>query len=238
MALGTTADARAVIQLYAVLMETQSTKSATFYGVWLFLAWTLYVALIYPFLPTERPVAGILLGELFRIVIFIVPIVLLIWSSPTSKLVVLRLMPPTYRDMAIGVIVSVAWVCLTIGGALTIQQKSISYSPSIAFWIVRFSVAATIEELTFRSYFLQVLQRHGSLLAVVVSSVLFVCIHFPGWYLLEMLPTTAAWISTPIPIFTLGCLLGILFLRTTSIWPCVFLHVLNNLTSMILTTAI
>lgn len=117
MALGTTADARAVIQLYAVLMETQSTKSATFYGVWLFLAWTLYVALIYPFLPTERPVAGILLGELFRIVIFIVPIVLLIWSSPTSKLVVLRLMPPTYRDMAIGVIVSVAWVCLTIGGA-------------------------------------------------------------------------------------------------------------------------
>ena len=60
------------------LMETQSAKNAAFYGVWLFLAWTLYVALIYPFLLTERPVVGTLLGELFRIVICIVPIVLLI----------------------------------------------------------------------------------------------------------------------------------------------------------------
>ena len=68
-----------------------------------------------PFLPTERPVASTLLKESFRIVIFIVPIVLLIRSAPTSKLVVLRLIPPIYRDISIRVVVSAAWVCLTIG---------------------------------------------------------------------------------------------------------------------------
>ena len=41
----------------------------------------LYVALIYPFLPTERPVASTLLKESFRIVIFIIPIVLLAGSN-------------------------------------------------------------------------------------------------------------------------------------------------------------
>ena len=41
----------------------------------------LYVALIYSFWPTERPMASALLKESFRIVIFIVPIVLLADSN-------------------------------------------------------------------------------------------------------------------------------------------------------------
>ena len=68
--------------LFGYTHSNRDTKNAASHGLWLFFCMdALYVALIYPFLPTERPVASTLLKESFRIVIFIVPIVLLADSN-------------------------------------------------------------------------------------------------------------------------------------------------------------
>ena len=96
-------------------METQSTKNAAFHGLWLFflhgrcmLHWYTIFA--------NRKTCGKYTTE------GIIPHCYIYSSYCTTdtigsnfKIGVLRLIPPIYRDISIRVVVSAAWVCLTIG---------------------------------------------------------------------------------------------------------------------------
>ena len=107
---------------------------------------------------------------------------------------------------------------------MDIGIESISVAP---IWVT-LTVAVVIEEIVFRGYLLNFYLNYGKAVAVLVSSLLFLLIHFPGWWILETHPSLASWITTSGNIFILGIILGILFLRFKSLWVCILVHSANN----------
>jgi membrane protease YdiL (CAAX protease family) len=62
--------------------------------------------------------------------------------------------------------------------------------------------------------------------ANVLASLVFVGAHWPYWIYQEGIGATLAYRS--VPILLLSLVLGMLFARASSIWPCVLLHWINN----------
>lgn len=76
-------------------------------------------------------------------------------------------------------------------------------------------VAAFAEEMLFRGFFQGALEREMDVpRAVFVTSFVFAIVHFNPWWFVE--------------IFLLGALLGVLVLRSGSIFPAVVVHAVNN----------
>ena len=92
---------------------------------------------------------------------------------------------------------------------------------SLAIAFVLVGVWAPIaEEVFFRGFAMSGLaNRYGLALAVVLSSALFAAAHLD--------------IASLVPTFILGLALGWVYLRTRSIWPCIFVHGLHNSMALI-----
>jgi membrane protease YdiL (CAAX protease family) len=80
-------------------------------------------------------------------------------------------------------------------------------------------LAAVLEEMLFRGFLQTSLERSGPpAKAVVVTAAVFALLHFNPWWTIQ--------------IFALGAALGVLALRSGSIWPGVVIHAVNNAVSM------
>ena len=62
--------------------------------------------------------------------------------------------------------------------------------------------------------------------ANLLATIVFVGAHWPYWIYTDGLGSTLAMRS--IPVFLLSLVLGMLFARGRSLWPCVLLHWINN----------
>jgi membrane protease YdiL (CAAX protease family) len=91
--------------------------------------------------------------------------------------------------------------------------------PMIAFIAAICIGAPLFEELLFRGVILNVLKPYGNSFAVVISALFFALIHG------NLYQGTMA--------FCLGLVLGIVTLRTQSLWPAIFIHAIINTTSVI-----
>ncbi len=82
-------------------------------------------------------------------------------------------------------------------------------------------IAPLFEEVLFRGILLRALIGGGlpTAAAVVSSAALFALIH--------------ASVSAFVPLFLLGCVLGVLFLRTANLWASIFLHASFNASSIV-----
>jgi len=99
-------------------------------------------------------------------------------------------------------------------------------------------VAPVIEELVFRGVFLSELlewthsksRTAGGLrvrywLAQLGCAVFFVLLHWPSWWPYLTLPEM---LERSVPVLAIALMLGFVFAHTRSIWPCIWLHWLNN----------
>lgn len=87
---------------------------------------------------------------------------------------------------------------------------------SLSFAVLTIIVFAPLaEELFFRGYITQLLGRYYKpLKTIALSGFLFALFHFE--------------FQSFIPLFILGMIISYLFLRTRSLWPGIFFHILNN----------
>ncbi|GCE21076.1 hypothetical protein KDK_48760 [Dictyobacter kobayashii] len=86
------------------------------------------------------------------------------------------------------------------------------------------------EEIPFRGFILQKLQEKFPFwLSNLLSSLLFLGIHLPGWILLH----TLTW-SNVISIFVLGSIFAIIFYYSKSLWSSIITHSLNDFLSSVL----
>lgn len=201
------------------------------YVIWLFAGWTTYVAYIYPLLGDSSSLIRTAIGELFRLIIFVSPFLLIF--RKWFPVVELRAELPSKSAMQTGLIVAIAWASASLIFAIIGLQKQYSGLPDIYFWLTGFSIATVIEEIVFRGYFVNQLLAFGSTAAIGLSSVIFVLIHYPGWLLLGTHATVHSFVTASASIFLLGVVLGILLIKTGSIWPCVMVHAANNLAAVL-----
>ena len=86
------------------------------------------------------------------------------------------------------------------------------------------------EEIPFRGFMLQKLQEKFPFwLSNLLSSLLFLSIHLPGWIMLHAL----TW-SNVISIFVLGVIFAIIFYFSRTLWSSIITHSLNDFLSAVL----
>ena len=86
------------------------------------------------------------------------------------------------------------------------------------------------EEIPFRGYVLQKLAtRMNFWFANLLTSLLFVGVHLPGWLSLHLFDWPLAAI-----IFAFSFAMGVLFKMTRSLWSCIIAHDANDFVSFVL----
>ena len=87
-----------------------------------------------------------------------------------------------------------------------------------------------IEEIPFRGFILQKFQeRMNFWMANIVSSLLFLGIHLPGWIKLHLLS-----VGTAVTIFVFGAIMSILVHYSKSLWSSTIAHSLNDFLSFVI----
>lgn len=120
-------------------------------------------------------------------------------------------------------------------GAITIITKLFTYQPIFSFslsWSLLSGVIVSpiLEEILFRGAILSVLkQQYSLIIAICITSLLFLGIHLPGWYfqgcLLEKLTNP---VSGAFSIFLLGLVFGYVAHKSRTVTGSILAHILNN----------
>jgi membrane protease YdiL (CAAX protease family) len=86
-----------------------------------------------------------------------------------------------------------------------------------------------IEEIPYRGFILQKFEeRYGFWVAFLLSSLLFLSIHIPGWLSLHLLKAESA-----ISVFIFGAVMAIVFRYGKSLWGPIIAHSLNDFIAFI-----
>ena len=197
------------------------------YLVWIFSAWSAYVFGLYPSVARFSEPSSTIVNECIRFVVFATPALWLLcqgksefskkdWAvSPAA----LRIGLPTALAFTLVASAVAAW-----GLHKVFRPTSIP----IRFWFTSFSASTVIEELAFRAVLFCAFASWPRKFTIILSSAAFAAIHFPGWWASAAFASGAAWISNTASIFLLGCVTGVVYLKTRSIWATTFVHAANN----------
>ena len=191
------------------------------YFIMLVTIWTLYLLFLYDYISSIH--LGYVLTSLCKVSLFLLPI---LWITKLNGLRSVGISYPNSNTFKIGFLV--ASIYLVVGTMLNIYVGgcSVMKLPDLRFWLFNFIISCLVEEIVFRGFIFQRLRSVSSFrLSAIISSILFLIIHFPGWIIFSM----ESWIVVSISIFILGIVLAYVKERTESVWACYIIHAFNNL---------
>lgn len=197
-----------------------------FYGVWI--GW---VYVIYPPLQALGPatLAYMLANVTMRLLIWVVPVFLYLrYIDHVNPVAYLKLNYYWKRGIVIGLGLSL----LNFGGMLLRfgpphpSMQGVTWNSIVSTSLL----VGLFEEIPFRGFILQKLQEKVPFwIANLLSSLLFLGIHLPGWMLLH----TLTW-SNVISVFVLGVLFAVIFYFSKTLWSSIITHNLNDFLSVVL----
>lgn len=213
----------------------------------LFASWTVWATLI---LPRLSPVEGVMyqvrsIG--IRVLLWVLPSAIYLYHQYGKRaLEPLQLgAPPSVRHWMVAL-----GLTLAAGLAVSIDvARKLGLAPLlvwqqlVANYEFQFPTAPLFEELIFRGVIFSELitllgvrswtdtaslpARGRFWLANVMASFVFTGLHWPWWVYVHGLDDARVYVQS-IGVFLISIVLGIVFVRGRSLWPCVALHWLNN----------
>lgn len=223
----------------------------------LFVSWTAWTTLVLPHVEPAVGAWGEVRGLFVRTLLWFLPCGIYLWSQHGRfwwHPLRLRL-PPNKPRWAVAVVIT----AMAVGAVSLNVARELQVTP-IEVWRRLFTVhsfafpdAPLFEELVFRgvvfSELLWLLAAQADLAqgsdadrglrvwraawsANVAATIVFVGIHWPYWIYADGLG--AGLLLKSLPIALLSLVLGMLFARSSSIWPCVAVHWFNNELSALL----
>ena len=130
----------------------------------------------------------------------------------------------------------------TVGGILTIwnivscvflYKKGFSFDKGFSTWLSAVILIGFTEEIIFRGFLLQGLENLMKFkYATLIQSVLFLLIHFPGWYKNSIFVSPVI-IGNILFIFVFALIQGWLLKKTNSLWSCILIHTINNFITIV-----
>ncbi|MFJ7913962.1 MULTISPECIES: lysostaphin resistance A-like protein [unclassified Lysinibacillus] len=159
----------------------------------------------------------------------------LVWIVPTWLYIKYYLItnPFDYLKMNINVKKGFFWgifLSLLVGlyfaiETYIIKQQSFQFSLSIDDYLNVFLMAGIAEEIVFRGFILQEINKKMAFWeANVITALLFLVIHFPVWIYNDIF----FHFGTHAYVFILGLLFGFVYKKTGSLWSVIILHALHN----------
>ena len=197
------------------------------YLSWFYLTWaSVWVYSVYPWATRtigDATLVYALINIAFRLLIWVLPVFLFLrYIDHVNVLEYLQLKQYWKRGVIVGVTAS---VINFLGTLVRIGQPD--WGSAHVTWnsVVGTSILVGVfEEVPFRGFVLQKLQeRFDFVTSTVISSILFVGAHLPGWIMLGSL--TAAKVFY---IFVFGAVMAIIFRYSKSLWAPIITHSLND----------
>ena len=197
-----------------------------FYGFWI--GW---VYLVYPHMQTLGTTTLIyaLANIAVRLLLWVIPVFLYLhYINHVNPVTYLKLNRHWKRGLLIGLVLSLLnFLGMLIRFGLPhLSMQYVTWNSVLSTSIL----IGFVEEIPFRGFILQKLQEKFSFwISNLLSSLLFLGIHLPGWILLH----TLTW-SNVISIFVVGCIFAAIFYYSKSLLSSIITHSLNDFLSAVL----
>lgn len=159
-------------------------------------------------------------------VVWIVPSWLYIkYTLHTSAISYLKMNVNVKKGLIWGIILSLLLGFGLISEAYIFNDASIQFSLSFDDYLNTFIMAGLAEEIVFRGLILQEINKRLVFWkANVITSLLFLVIHYPIWIHDDII----FHFGSHIYVFFIGLLFGFVFKRTGSLWSVILLHAFHN----------
>lgn len=213
----------------------------------MFILWTLWSTAVLPYLPQSEGWLHAAQSIFIRVCLWVVPSAYYLWKYKRERALSglgLGLPPTLERGLAAMSLVVAAALAVSVDVArklavpipevwLELWQRSAfegfqtPFFEELVFRGVIFSELLSLSGLSRDAELLPFATRiKRAWLANLGASLVFVGMHWPWWIFTEGLGLVL--LMKSLPVFLLSLVLGIVFARGTSLWPCVILHWLNN----------
>ena len=186
--------------------------------------WTVYVLLM---VEMPEPFARDIPRALARVLIVLVPaLVYAAWFQTMPIYDYLQLRDKRLKGILVGLAVSGIYLFLAL--ATTIGESDFIVDHSAATWINFIIGSPVAEEFLFRAVLFHELCRLVKWQwAMLISAILFVCLHLPAWLFLDNMPIELV-VQSSVQIFFYGLIFAALLKATGSLWAPLSAHWLNN----------
>jgi CAAX protease family protein len=195
------------------------------------LCWIAWPFVVYPRLTAlgDSTLAHALVNISFRLLLWVAPVVLYLRQvDRIEPLGYLKLRHHVARGFAGALVVS----ALNLAGSLVrfgiphagMQALTWNSALGTSFFV------GFIEEIPYRGFMLQKFtERLGFWMATMLTSLLFIAIHVPGWIALHLLT-----IDRAVSIFVFAVVMAIVFRYSRSLWAPIIAHSANDCMSFLL----
>ena len=196
-----------------------------------FIIWALNEIIIDPFIKENYSfIFHLLFRRIFKITVWVVPVFLYLrYVDDTNAFTFIKANKYTIK--------SLKWTIVGIGFYTLRSLLQLIFTPStmislnlgIEAWTGAVLFAGITEEIVFRGFLLEKLRRNiGFRYSNIISSILFVLIHFPVWYMRRILEFPSI-LLTMISVFAISIFQGYIFHKGESLWSSAISHSINNL---------
>jgi uncharacterized protein len=188
--------------------------------------WVSWAYGVYPWMQTlgDTTLKYALLNISLRLLIWVVPVfAYLHWIDHVDPLTYLKLKHNWQRGLHFAIAFTTINFLLTLArfGVPHPILHSLTWNDILSTSLL----IGFIEEIPYRGFMLQKLQeRLPFWVANLLTSLLFIGIHMPGWIALHLLQ-----IDTVIVVFLFSVLMGVVFKYSKSLWSVIVAHSLNDL---------
>lgn len=167
-----------------------------------------------------------LIEALVKSVVWIVPTGLYIkYTLHTNAISYLKMNVNVKKGLIWGIILSLLLGLSLITEAYIFNDALIQFSLSFDDYLNTFIMAGLAEEIVFRGLILQEINKRLIFWkANVITSLLFLVIHYPIWIYNDII----FHFGSHIYVFFIGLLFGFVFKKTGSLWSVILLHAFHN----------
>ncbi|WP_052330063.1 CPBP family intramembrane glutamic endopeptidase [Thermicanus aegyptius] len=178
--------------------------------------------------PGVDTIPASLLEAVVKIAIWVLPVfVFLRTLDRTNPILYLKLNKKPKANLWTGSAIIITAILLYINDHL-LGDAEFGIFKGLSYWLNGVLLAGIIEEIVFRGFILQKMSAFMKFYkANLLTSFLFVLIHFPIWIANNQ--TLESFISNSIVIFLLALIWGYTFKRTGSLWSVIVFHSFFNL---------
>lgn len=189
------------------------------------------VLAIYPWMRSlgERTLGYALVNVSIRLAVWVLPVFLyLIYVDGVNPVEYLKLKQNWKRGVILGLVLS----AINLFGSMIRfgiphpSAQSLTWNSVVSTSIL----IGFIEEIPYRGFMLQKFsERYGFWIATLVSSILFLGIHLPGWISLHLLK-----VSSVVFVFVFGLVMAIVFRYGKSLWAPIITHSTNDFMAFVI----
>ncbi|MGE5677321.1 MAG: lysostaphin resistance A-like protein [Pseudomonadota bacterium] len=218
-------------------IEQKRFEVLVIYILMFFTIWTIRAMGIFEDVYSGNALLKSIIDNSIKYIVWTLPVfILLSFYYNENPFSYLKLTDNVWKGVLWGIAVGALLVIYHIARSFIMGDGKFYLDIDIFTWIHRIILIGITEEVVFRGFILQKLTEEFEFIyANTISAVLFLLIHFPGWYAdgLMTKDRMAYFLAGAVFVLVFGLLQGYVLKRTRSLWACMIIHSMNNLITTI-----